>query len=275
MGTIYERGQTLWIKYYRAGKAYRESTHSTKEVDAKHLLKLREGEIAEGKLPGVYFDKVRFDELAEGFLADYRINGRKSLARAQLSVRYLETFFEGMRVVGITTPRIQAYIEKRLREGSSNASINRELAALKRMLNLGARQTPPRVNRVPYIPLLKENNTRKGFFEYGEFLALRESLAAYLRGFVTFAYKTGWRLQEILALTWPQVDLQQGIVRIEPGESKNDEGRTVYLGEELKEVFKKPMGGESKERQADPLRFAEQGRRWPDQELSEILGKGL
>ena len=67
-----------------------------------------------------------------------------------------------------------------------------ELAALKRMLNLGAGQTPPKVDRVPYIPIVKENNTRKGFFEHGDFIALRDPLPGYLKGFATFAYKTGW-----------------------------------------------------------------------------------
>lgn len=105
------------------------------------------------------------------------------------------------------------------------------------MLNMGARQTPPKVDRVPYIPMLKENNIRKGFFEHGDFLALRDSLPDYLRGFVTFAYKTGWRVSEIENLTWNQVDLDQGIVRLETGETKNDEGRAVYLDEELKGVF--------------------------------------
>jgi hypothetical protein len=65
------------------------------------------------------------------------------------------------------------------------------------MLNLGAKQTPPKVDRVPYITMLKENNTRKGFFEHGEFLTLRDALPYHLKGFITFAYKTGWRLSEI------------------------------------------------------------------------------
>ena len=103
-----------------------------------------------------------------------------------------------------------------------------ELAALKRMLNIGAMQTPPKVDKVPHIPILKENNTRKGFFYHGDFLALRAALPEYLKGFVTFAYKTGWRVSEISNLTWSNVDLSQGIVRLEAGETKNDEGRTVY-----------------------------------------------
>ena len=237
MGMIYKRGRIYWIKYYRNGKPYYESTGSQKETDAKRLLKKREGEISQGKLPGIYFDKVRFDELAEDFLRDYRINHKKSLARAKRSARHLEQVFEGMKVTTIGTPMINTYVERRINEGAANATINRELAALKRMLNLAAKQTPPKVDKVPYIPMLKENNTRKGFFEHGDYLALRDALPDYLKGFVTFAYKTGWRISEISNLTWNQVDLDQGIVRLEPGEAKNDEGRTVYLDEELKEVL--------------------------------------
>ena len=86
MGSIYKRGTVYWIKYYRNGKPYRESTKTSKEADAKRLLKRREGEIANGKLPGVYFDRVRFDELAADFLSDYRINAKRSLVRAERSV---------------------------------------------------------------------------------------------------------------------------------------------------------------------------------------------
>lgn len=237
MGSIYKRGQTYWVKYYRNGKPFYETTGSTKETDAKRLLKRREGEISQGKLPGIYFDKVRFDELAEDFLTDYRVNQKKSLVRAERSVGHLKEFFSGYRVTQITTPRIQAYIEDRITDGAANASINRELAALKRMLKLAAQQTPPKVDRVPYISMLKENNTRKGFFEHGDFVALRDALPSHLKGFITFGYKTGWRVSEIANLTWNQVDLDQGIVRLEAGQTKNDEGRTVYLDEELREVF--------------------------------------
>ena len=85
---------------------------------------------------------------------------------------------------------------------------------------------------------MKENNVRQGFFEHGEFLALREGLSDFLKGFVTFAYKTGWRFSEIANLTWAQVDIDNGIVRLESGMTKNNEGRTVYLDDELLSIFK-------------------------------------
>jgi len=57
-----------------------------------------------------------------------------------------------------------------------------------------------------------------------------------LYGFLV-ALTVGWRVSEISNLTWAQVDLGQGIVRLEAGETKNDEGRTIYLDEELREIF--------------------------------------
>ena len=159
--------------------------------------------------------------------------------RAEISVKHLMGFFGADRVSEIRTTRISKYIESRLDEDASNATINRELTVLKQMLNLGAKSTPPKVDRVPRIPMLRENNVRKGFFEYREFLRLRDELPRYLCGLVTFAFKTGWKKGGILSLEWSQVVLEAGTVRLEPGMTKNGQGRTVYLDDELKEVVEK------------------------------------
>jgi integrase len=235
---LYKRGNFWWLKYYRNGKNIRESAKTTSKMVAERLLKRREGEIAQGLTPGVYFDKTTFDQLAEGLLQDYRINEKKSLDRAERSLKHLANYFAGWRIPQITTPAIREYIIQRLGAGAANATVNRELSALKRMLNLGVQQTPPVVDRAPHIPMLRENNTRKGFFEHDEFLSLRDALPEPLKGFVTFAYKTGWRVSEISGLTWAQIDLRQGIVRLETGETKNGEGRTVFLDEELRAIMR-------------------------------------
>jgi len=237
MGSLYKRGNTWWIKFFRNGKPYRESTGTDKKMVAKKILERKEGDISQGKVLGIQFDKISFEQLAEDLLRDYRINQKKSLVRAERSVGHLKGYFTGYKVTNISTPVINAYIESRLEEKSANATINRELSALKRMLNLGAKQTPPIVDRVPHIPMLKESNVRKGFFEHSEFMALRNALPPFLQGFATFGYKTGWRISEIASITWAQVDRNQGIVRLEVGETKNDDGRTIYLDDELNDVF--------------------------------------
>jgi len=122
---------------------------------------------------------------------------------------------------------------ERMEKSFANASINRELAALKRMIHLGAQCTPPKVNLVPYIPMLKESNVRKRFFEPDEHKALKDALPEELKPVVTFAYHSGWRKAEILGLTWDKVDLKRGFARLDPGETKNEEGRIFYLNEEL------------------------------------------
>lgn len=228
---IYQRGNIWWIKYYRNGKPYYESSKSDKITKAERLLKKREGEIAEGKLPGIYFDKVRFNDLAEALKRDYRINGKKNLAKSEAYLKTLFAFFGEIRVTDITTEKIERFIEKRKEDGLANSSINRELAALKRMFHLGARAR--KVDHIPYIPMLKESNTRKGFFDHREFLALREALPSYLKPVVSFAYHTGWRVGEILGLTWEKADLEGKMVRLDPGETKNEEARTISLNEEL------------------------------------------
>ena len=124
-------------------------------------------------------------------------------------------------------------IEKRRRENVANATINRELSAIKRAFNLAARCTPPKVAQVPYIPMLKENNVSKGFIEHEDYQALKEALPAYLKPVLTFAYFSGWRRSEIMSLKWSQVNLRESIVRLEPGETKNGEVRTLYMEPEL------------------------------------------
>lgn len=42
-GHIYKRGNIYWIKYYRGGKPYYESTKSEKESEAKRVLRKRLG----------------------------------------------------------------------------------------------------------------------------------------------------------------------------------------------------------------------------------------
>lgn len=238
MGTIYRRKNKLWIKYYRNGKAIYESSHSDKKEVAKKLLQKREGAIAKGEIPGIHLDKVTFDELAEDYLTDYRINGKKTLRDAKRNVETLKKTFEGMRIPTITTATVKGYVENRMNEGVSNATINRELSGLKRMFNLASQCTPPKVGQVPYIPMLKESNTRKGFFEHGEYLAVKDALPDYLMPVVNFAYHTGWREGEILGLTWSKVDLKLGIVRLDPGETKNKEARTIHLDGELLQEMK-------------------------------------
>jgi len=237
MGSLYQRGQIWWMKYHRGSKTFRQSTRTKDERKAQKLLDLRMAQVKTNTLPSQYLERIRFDELAKDYLNDYRINARKTFRDADLAVRKLKEHFAGMRVMDLSTDSIQAYILIRQNAKLSNATINRQLSALKRMFTLGARATPPKVPRIPYIPMLKELNVRRGFFEHDEFLSLRGALPDYLKPIVSIAYHCGFRKGEILGLTWKQVDLERRRLILEAGTTKNNEGRIAYMTEDLFRVL--------------------------------------
>ena len=234
MGSLYRRGRIWWIKYYRNGRAFRESSKSRKVRMPSNCFGNGKQTRRPFNLAGPEAQRVRFEEIADDFLNEYQANNRKSFVWAKRRTeQHLKPFFAGLRVPEITTERVRAYTAERQAEGASNASINRELAALKRMFNLAAATTPPKVVHVPYIPMLKESNVRRGFFHHSEYLALRRELPEYLKPVLTFGYYTGARVGEILNLRWRQVDLKERTVNLDPGTTKNDQPRTMPLAREL------------------------------------------
>ena len=151
-------------------------------------------------------------------------------------MHHLLEVFGGARSVDVTEDRVIAYQAHRLSEGAANATINRECAALKRAFRLGLRVG--KVNLVPYIRGLEEDNIRKGFFEREEFESVLELLPSDLQALFRVAYITGWRVRsELLTRQWCNVDLRAGWLRIEPGEDKNQSGRMFPLTPELQAVL--------------------------------------
>lgn len=131
---------------------------------------------------------------------------------------------------------------------------------LKRAFNLAVKRKKLRV--IPYIPRLEENNVRKGFFEPWEFTSVLAKLPECLRPPFIFAYCMGWRtISEVLHLTWQQVDIERGTIRLEPGTTKNDDGRLIYLPRDLRALVE----AQWKERQTRhpdcPWVFHDHGRR--------------
>jgi hypothetical protein len=80
-GSLYQpkNSRFWWVKYYRNGKPYRESTHETDERKAQKFLQKRLGEISTGNFIAPATERIRVSELAEDMFRDYRINVRRSL----------------------------------------------------------------------------------------------------------------------------------------------------------------------------------------------------
>lgn len=241
MGMIYKRGKTYWIKYYRDGAPVRESAHTSRYDDAKTLLKSREGAVANGEPISPRVERVKFRELTDAVIVNYMLKGRSSLPalKRRLRLHILPVFGE-RRASTITSDDFLRFTLKRQEEGAANAEINRELAIIKRAFRLGMKSTPRKVHFLPAIEMLNEDNARQGFFERERFEEVRSHLSEPLRAVVTFAYVTGWRIpSEVLSLQWRQIDFDAGVVRLEPGTTKNRKGREFPFAQHdmLREVL--------------------------------------
>lgn len=252
-GSIFQMKDSnmLWVKYYRNGKAIRESARSPKHSEAAKLLRKRLGEVSTGSFVGLRREKIRITELADDLIREYRINGRKSIddlqARWDL---HLKPFFGLLRAVEVSSDLVARYIDQRQQEGAQNATVNRELAALKRLFRLAQRSTPPKVTAVPYIAMLKEDNTRTGFLESKQHDALAAEtgkIGLWLRAMFEVGYTYGWRHEELLALRCKQVNVAAGTIRLEPGTTKNDQGREVSMTLPVKALLTQCVHGKGPE----------------------------
>jgi integrase len=245
-GTIFRmRGSRFfWMQYFVDGQRVRQSTQCDRIRDAQDVLRAKILEIqqqggASNRAP------ARIADLYALIESDYSKNGRKSLIHLRgLWKNHLSDFFSDLATTKVTTEQIDAYVRRRMEERAANGSINRELSALKRMYKLALKAG--RLKSMPYIAMLKERNVRTGFVKDADYKALvRETskVGLWLEGLFEVAYTYGFRKSELTRMRVRQVDLTEGTIQLNPGETKSDEGRTVQMTQSVRQVLAQCIPG--------------------------------
>jgi integrase len=236
-GTIYLRGDIWWVKVRVDGRPVYESSKSPKKSEA---IKLRDKLLAKrhrGELSGGAPDKVHITELLDDVLKS-DIKDSTRYIWEKVVEKNIRPFFGKLRAARLSTDRMDAYRKKRKAEGRSDSTVNRELSILRTAFHNARKRTPPKVNIVPYFPMVQETTVRKGFLTDEQYAALLCELPQELKSLFVCAYVTGMRKGELMPIQWQQVDFEAGLITLDKGETKNDDARSVpVLDGEMRDLL--------------------------------------
>ena len=226
-GRVFQRDPNgpWYFAWSHRGREYRRSSHSDSRAIAER--KLREVMKRIGAGYEASEDRLTFAAMIERLKHDHLVKGHRA---NDLPVRlaHLEPFFKDLRAPEITTEAVERYVAQRLREKAAPATINRELAVVRRAANLCE------LSRRPKIAMLREDNARRDFLSGADFQAVLANLPEDFRDPVAFMYGTSWRQGQVAALEWRDVDLAAKTVTARAETTKTGRPHTIPLtGEAL------------------------------------------
>jgi integrase len=257
-------GKVYWIEYYFNGRRKRERIGPNKaaaEQRLREVLKLRAEERYIDKDPAV---RIALGGLCEWYLNLPEVKSKDSYSRDQDFINHLKRILrETTKIKDLTPGRLESYQQQRLQEKSprrfqerfpgpeetkdhpetdtyeeapkpekantSPAEVNRETACPKSILNRAVRHGKLQHNPLSNLKRLPENNVRMRILTQNEYEELVQACPKYLKPVVLMAYHMGLRKAEILGLTWPEVDLRKGFIRLPPERTKTNQARVIPI----------------------------------------------
>ena len=212
---------------------------------------LKKAQLRMGKFVEPSSRRVMLSELYADVIEDYRINHypRSTISRIAGSNTCNHSSVTWP-AADVTTDMCKRYIVWRQEAGMADSTINRTLAALKRMFHLATECTPPKVQFVPHIPMLKENNVRTGFVETEARMRLEQAcsrIGRWMLAMFEVGCTYGWRHGSLLKMRVKQVDPHANVIRLEPGTTKNKKGLEVTMPRRVRELLLECIKGKSPE----------------------------
>jgi integrase len=217
------------------------------QIEAAKRTHLAKGEVGieeHKKSPTLKGFAPRFEKFIESKCEDKpaTVDFYKSKMRAMLAGKIAD-----MRLDAIEEEQIQDYVEARRATKTrrnrpmSPASVNRELATLKRLLRLAYRWKL--IRRVPVIELLRGEKGREFVLSPAQEVIYLRACPPLLADVAAVLLDSRLRVGELVKLQWPQVHLEPlegakfGYLKVLSGNAKNKKSRNVPLSERAVSVL--------------------------------------
>jgi len=234
---IFERptGSGIWWARYadETGRVHRERV-GTKGLALKVYQK-RKNEIQERRFfpERIRRRDVQFKDMVEDFLT--RAKGLRSHHEYARAGKVWKEIFKRKTLREIAVSDIERYVAVRIREVAP-ATVNRQLAFLKRLFNVAIADGKIEANPVRGVKFFKENNRRVRYLSRSEETALREAIGEEEWPKVLVALDTGFRRKNVFGLRWTDVNFEAGTITAR--DSKSGEDYHVPMSEDLRVVLR-------------------------------------
>ncbi len=229
---VFKRGKKYYISYMVDGTQRKEAVSENKKT-AEQVLAIRQAEIAQGKFNlAPKKQRILFRDFADEFLIWIGEHRKpETHRRYTASMKELVNYF-GTRSLGSIHPfHIEGYKSQRI-EHVEGATVNRDLACLKRMYNLAIKWERATKNPAKDIEFFTEPKQSIRFLNEEEAsLLLSACVSQSQRLFVLIGLHAGFRYKEILSLKWSHVNLEDRLLVIV--ESKNNKAAEVPMTRDL------------------------------------------
>ena len=244
---LYKQGDIWHIDKQIRGNRLCESTGTSDLREAEAYLARRIEEIRQARVYGVRPERT-FRQAATKYLEDAINAGElRSLERNAQAMRLLDPYIGHLPLTQVHMGTLEPYIRDRRKQGIRTGTTRRDLAAIRRVLNLAARlwrdehgltwlETPP------LILLPKNMDARKPYpLSWDEQRLLFPLLPAHLQRMALFKINTGCREQEVCGLRWDWEirvpELETSVFIIPDTQVKNGNERLVVLNEVARSVI--------------------------------------
>ncbi len=245
---IYKRGKIYWICYKNgSNKVIRESAKTDDLQKAEALLATRrKAALSGGKIEEKAYGPFSFSELAERY--HIFAASQKSYYIKKIIISQLSDEFGSLDLSEFASSLVESYMFEGLDQGLKPATVNRRLACLKHMFRKAFECgvcSEQKLRQVRQVKFLKENNQRVRYLELEECQALIQVCDKYprlrhLKPIIITALNTGMRRGEILSLKWEQIDLKNGLIKID--DKLDGEKRQIPVNEALTETLSEMRG---------------------------------